>query len=679
MSEVKIYCADLESTGLLHQLVIQGSKAKMHNFCAKSIESGKMWTFHTDTRKERETISKFLDREIVLIMHNGICYDRNALKFFGYDVSKVHFVDTLALSWYLDLNRPRHGLESYGDEFGVPKPEIKDWNELTQDEYDERVQEDVKIQYLTYQKLKSRFEEIYGKMTDYQFCTHRVVKYLNFKMEQLSEQEQTKFKVDLPKAKTLVDMFEKEIKFKVEQLKSAMPKVPVYQKHKRPANPYKKDGELSVAGVKWKTVTSENGYDFDFDGEIKTVNGYEEPNPNSSAQIKSWLDSLGWIPETFKYVKDEFGGERKIPQVYVQGSGGQVCPSIEKLAEDNTKLEHLVGLGVLTHRKGCVQAFIDSVELNDSCTAGANGFTNTLRLKHRKPFVNLPSTRVAYGEDVRSCIISDTGKKFVCSDLSAMENIWKFNYQLPFDPKYVESQQSDDFDPHLDIAVMGGLLTQDEVNFFKIVKEGYPPSKYEETSELMRLLSLTGDEKTSEIKRISKIRGIGKSTNYAAQYGSGAKTIARTAKIPESTARTLLKAYKKLNWSIEAFAKEAKVKKVSWGNFVLNPANKMWYHLKTEKDIFSTTVQGSGSFLLDLWLNYIFKLRKTGEYNIKGGLHLVATAHDEQLQEFLDVDGNEDEVKRLLDDALALANKFLKVEIPFSCDTQFGYKYSQIH
>lgn len=679
MSEVKIYCADLETTGLLHHLVEQGDKAKMHNFCAKSVESGSMWTFHTDTEQDRNKISKFLSRDIVLIMHNGICYDRNALKFFGYDVSKVHFVDTLALSWYLDLNRPRHGLESYGDEFGVPKPEIKDWNDLTQEDYDERVQEDVKIQYLTYKKLKSRFEEIYGKMSDYQFCTHKVVKYLNFKMEQLSEQEQTKFKVDIPKAQSLVAQFTKEIEFKVEQLKSVMPQVPVYQKHKRPAKPFKQNGELSATGIKWKALTDEHKKPFDYDEEIKTVKSYAEANPNSSAQIKSWLDSLGWIPETFKYVKDDDGNERKIPQIYVQGSGGQVCPSIEKLAEESPVLEHLVGLGVLSHRKGCVQAFIDSVELNDSCTAGANGFTNTLRLKHRKPFVNLPSTRVAYGEEVRSCIIADEGVKFVCSDLSAMENIWKFNYQLPFDPKYVESQQSDDFDPHLDIAVMGNLLTQDEVNFFKIMKEGYPVEKYEQTEGLLKLLSISDSEKALKMKHISKIRGSGKSTNYAAQYGSGAKTIARTAKIPESTAKTLLAAYKKLNWSIEAFAKKAKVKKVSWGSFVLNPANKIWYHLKTEKDIFSTTVQGSGAFLLDLWLQYIFKLRETGEYNIEGGLRLVATAHDEQLQKLNDVEGNESEVRRLLDDALAMANKFLKVEIPFGCDTQFGYKYSDIH
>ena len=187
----KIYNADLESSGLLHHLIEQGDKAKLHNFCAKSIETGEMWTLHANTEKEKETLSKFLSREIILIMHNGICYDKNALIHFGYDVSKIHFVDTLALSWYLDLNRAKHGLEDYGIEAGIPKPVINDWESLSQDDYDNRVQEDVKIQEYTYKKLKSRFEELYGEMSDYEFCTHRVVKYLNFKMEQLAEQQNT--------------------------------------------------------------------------------------------------------------------------------------------------------------------------------------------------------------------------------------------------------------------------------------------------------------------------------------------------------------------------------------------------------------------------------------------------------------------------------------------------------
>ena len=678
MSEVKIYCADLEATGLLHHLVEQGDKAKMHNFCAKSIETGSMWTFHTDTEQDRNKISKFLDREIVLVMHNGICYDRNALKFFGYDVSKVHFVDTLALSWYLDLNRPRHGLESYGDEFGVPKPEIKDWEDLTQEDYDERVQEDVKIQYLTYKKLKSRFEEIYGKMSDYQFCTHKVVKYLNFKMEQLSEQEQTKFKVDVPKAKSLVEQFTKEIEFKVEQLKSVMPQVPVYQKHKRPAKPFKQNGELSATGIKWKALTDEHKKPFDYDGEIKTVKSYAEPNPNSSAQIKSWLDSLGWIPETFKYVKDDDGNERKIPQIYVQGSGGQVCPSIEKLSKKNPALDHLVGLGVLSHRKGCVQAFIDNAIFGEYVEAGASGFTNTLRLKHRKPCVNLPSTRVIYGEDVRSCLVARDGKMLGGADLSSLENRIKFNLQLPYDREYVLSQMSDDFDPHLEIAQEGGLLKDYEVWFYKIEKEGFERSRYPDNEKLDELLLLPDSEKKALIKHISEVRGKGKGTNYSCQYGAGAATVARTAGVSLTVGKSLVKAYKKVNWSIEKIAASQKVKKTSFGDFQLNPFNGVWYSLKTEKDRFSTLVQGTGAYVLDIWLKYQFDLRDAEHYGFSSeGVKLLATFHDEQIVEF--EEGFEDSVSNLMKDALAKVNKTFKLEIPFDCDVQFGKKYSDIH
>ena len=678
MSGVKIYCSDLESTGLLHHLNEQGDKAKMHNFCAKSVESGSMWTFHTDTDQDKEKISKFLDRDIVLIMHNGICYDRDALKFFGYDVSKVHFVDTLALSWYLDLNRPRHGLESYGDEFGVPKPVIKDWEDLTQEDYDERVQEDVKIQYLTYKKLKSRFEEIYGKMSDYQFCTHKVVKYLNFKMEQLSEQEQTKFKVDIPKAQSLVAQFTKEIEFKVEQLKSVMPQVPVYQKHKRPAKPFKQNGELSATGIKWKALTDEHKKPFDYDEEIKTVKSYAEPNPNSSTQIKSWLDSLGWIPETFKYVKDDDGNERKIPQIYVQGSGGQVCVSIEKLSKKNPALEHLVGLGVLSHRKGCVQAFVDSAVFGEYVEAGANGFTNTLRLKHRKPCVNLPSTRVMYGEEVRSCLIAREGKLLGGADLSSLENRIKFNLQLPYDRDYVLSQMSEDFDPHLEIAQEGGLLKDYEVWFYKIEKEGFERSRYPDNEKLEELLAKSDSEKKALIKHISEVRGKGKGTNYSCQYGAGAATVARTAGVSLTVGKALVKAYKKVNWSIERIAASQKVKKTSFGDYQLNPFNGVWYSLKTEKDRFSTLVQGTGAYVLDIWLKYQFNLRSDPKYGFgEAGVKLLATFHDEQIIEFKE--DFKESAELLIQDALDKVNKSFRLEIPFGCDVQFGKKYSDIH
>lgn len=668
----KIYAADIESSGLTHHLIEQGDEAKLHNLCAYNIDNQETYLFEGT---QRDTIEKFLDREIIMIMHNGICYDKNALKILGYNVDKVHFVDTLALSWYLDLKRDKHGLESYGDEFGVPKPEIKDWKDLTQEDYNHRVREDVKIQYRTYKKLKGMFEEVYGVMSDYEFCTHRVVKYLNFKMEQLSEQQETRIRVDVPKAKDLVIMFEELLDEKITQLAKVMPKVPVYTKHTKPAKPFKKDGSMSSTGEKWKVLTDKAGVDFDYEGEIKTIKEYNDPNPSSSAQVKAWLDAMGWIPETFKFLKDPDGNERKIPQIYVQGTGGQICPSIERLSEENPDVEALVGLGVIKHRKGVVQGFLDSLIFGEYIEAGANGFTNTLRLKHRKPFVNLPSSRVNYGEDVRGCIIAREGKRFVCSDLSSMENLWSFNYQMPYDPDYVMSQQSDDYDPHLNLAKAGGLLSEDEVNFFKIESKGYPKENYQMTAGLLKLLSLPQDEKDVAIKVIGKKRGIGKNCGYALQYNCGVPTLARTAKITEKEARVIYKAYKKLNWSIKAISDDQIRKTVSHGMYQWNSYSKMWYHLKTEKDSYSTLVQGSGSFLLDLWLKQIDNIKK--ERGIKDNIRLCANVHDENLQEFQGI--TEQEVFEVFDLALKKVNKSLKVEIEFGCDTQFGDNYAAIH
>ena len=266
-----IYSFDLESSGLLHHLVEQGDKAKLHNFAAMELHSDKMYVLHSDTEKQRESIQRFLDRDIVLVCHNGISYDVNALKHFGYDVSKVKVVDTLALSWYLDLYRPKHGLESYGIEANVPKPEIKDWEDLTQADYDFRVRSDVKIQYHVYTKMKKRFEELYGKMTDLEFCNHKVVQYLNFKMEQLAEQQNNRIKIDVPKAKSLIEQLSVELSDKVEALVRVMPDVPKYKVSKMPKKTHKIDGSLSATGEKWKALTSSQGLPFEYTGEIKTV------------------------------------------------------------------------------------------------------------------------------------------------------------------------------------------------------------------------------------------------------------------------------------------------------------------------------------------------------------------------------------------------------------------------
>lgn len=676
--ESLIYCADIESSGLLHHLVEQKDKAKLHNFCAINLSGDKMYLLHADNKKQNESIQRFLDRDIILIMHNGVCYDKHALIHFGFDVSKVLFVDTLALSWYLDLYRAKHGLESYGVECGVPKPVIKDWENLTQRDYDQRVKSDVKIQLYTYKKLKKRFEELYGRMTDYEFCNHKVVRYLNFKMEQLAEQQNTRIKIDVPKTKHLIEDLSVKLADKVEALKLVMPDVPKYRVHKAPKKPYKMDGTLSATGEKWKDLTEEHGYTFDYQGEIKTIRSYEEANPNSSAQVKDWLFSLGWNPQTFKYIKEDDGSEREIPQIYIQGSGGLLCESIEDLAEDVPDVKELTSMGVLQHRIGVLNGFLDSLIFGQYVEAGAAGFTNTLRLKHRKPAVNLPSGRVLYGEEVRSCMVAREGKVLMGSDLTALENTIKFNFQLPHDKDYVEAQQSEDFDPHLDIALQASMLTESELHFYLIEKAGFSKDNYPLNKELESYLAMTKIEKAAKIKALGKVRSAGKQAGYSCQYGAGALTVSRAANVSMTTANKLVNAYRERNWTIDVIAKEQKDKKTSYGRYQLNPLNGFWYNLKNDKDKFSTLVQGTASFVFDLWLANQFSLRDSGRYDLGDyGAKLLAQFHDEEILEI--TVGYESEVFRLAQDSIEAVNRRMNLDIPFSIDTQIGKNYSEIH
>lgn len=982
-----IYMADIETTGLLPQLKEQGSEARLHNLCAYSISSKKTWVFHGT---DRETIQKFLDRHIILVMHNGLSYDKKALEFFGYDVSKVMFVDSLPISWYLDRTRKRHGLEQYGEEFGVPKPEIKDWKDLTQEDYDHRVQEDVKIQTQLYFKLKDRFSQLYGSMDDKTFCNHRVIRYLMFKTRQLADQADNTIKIDREAAEKLLEDLTLEIDSKFEVLMQVMPKVAKKAVRSKPKVMFKKNREPSALALKWFELLKEHKLPENFEGDVEVIVSYEEPNPASPQQVKDWLFSLGWVPLTFEFKKEEGESKpRSIPQVYIKGSGGDLCPSILHLAEEVPEVEHLVGLGVLKHRKGVVKGFIERMDADgvDYVVATAGGFTNTLRLRHKAPVVNLPSIKASKGKEIRGMLIAKEGKMFCGADLSALENILKFNFQYPYDPEFVESQMRKDFDPHLEIAFIGGLVTRDEINFWKIYKEGFHVDDYELTPELDRMLNLP-DEKKKDLKaKIEKERAKGKSTNYGClpmdtkvltqegfklfhdlsigdtiisyrdgilvedkiedlifhkdaiiqhygdskkvfrathdhrwltttrnvseieyktfkdfntetkiiatapydggsaditpneaalmgwilsdgsfgssvtisqsrnkfwreieelhtrlglevnkyvskrengndvyiytlpkkyirdmfesvnlrltkkqsfesfilsldrgslesflqafwladgntkstksytikqnvgdvldavmlamyligdgrvsidpsgdkcktirkhqtkhftcqrksilkeeigdvfclttgngnfivkqgneifltgncQYGAGGATIARTAKIELELGKALVTSYKKLNWSIEKIAKDQRTIKTDFDTYQLNPLNGIWYSLKVAKDAFSTLIQGSGSYILDLWLLNVYKHLDNGTFGVThADVKLLATFHDEMILEF-DKEFKEN-VRELVSTSLEDINKVMmgsgRITIPFGCDIQFGERYSNIH
>lgn len=301
----------------------------------------------------------------------------------------------------------------------------------------------------------------------------RIINYLNFKMQCAADQEDLGIRLDYNKALKHITELEQLQEQKVEELKSVMPKVPKYTKKVKPKVTHKKDGTLSSNGDKWFRLLKQNKLPMNFNGELQIHSSDEEPNPNSTKQIKDWLISLGWKPQTYKYVRDkDTGEERKIEQVR---KDGELCPSVIRLVSTTPELEALEGLSIIQHRLGVFVGFKEAAFQKDDgnwyVVSSVGGLTNTLRFKHRKPIANLPKVGVPWGEEIRSCLIATEGEVLCGSDMVSLESTTRDHYIQPLDPEYVVANQQKGYDPHLVLAVQAGMITQEDYEFYGDYKE----------------------------------------------------------------------------------------------------------------------------------------------------------------------------------------------------------------
>ena len=238
--------------------------------------------------------------------------------------------------------------------------------------------------------------------------------------------EKTRFKLDGDQVEQGIVELEQLIAIATKELESVMPQVPKYTKKNKPKQCYKQNGDLSAHGIKWNELLEKIG-EIDDQGnivveaidaeELKVLSKYEPPNIDSVAQIKKFLFSKGWEPETFKYEVDEEAmqewvsngckkgqrpEQRKIPQINKEGDDGkELCDSVKRLAENVPEINAYAKYTVIKHRYGVLKSFKENVSGDGFLKARNGGFTNTLREKHRE-LVNLPSAKKPYAEYIRS-------------------------------------------------------------------------------------------------------------------------------------------------------------------------------------------------------------------------------------------------------------------------------------
>lgn len=658
---------DIETDGLLDTV------SKITCLSYQKIENGIIIDKGTITNYKE--MLNFLEEQECIVGHNIIRYDLVVLKKLLLFIPEedVLLIDTLALSWYLfpseynentDSSKTRkHGLEHWGNKLGIKKPEIKDWQNLTLQEYIHRCEEDVNINMKLFSYMMNYLHTIYDRNIK---VIHSLIRYLSFKMDCLREQEEIKCKIDVGACENYLKEIYKLINQKTEELAMHMPKVPKYKYKTRPKNYYKQDGSISSHGVKWELACDSLGVSYD-EEELKILSHYEEPNPKSVDQKKDWLYSLGWKPTIFIERKNSKGELKEIEQI---SSDGKICINIKELYDKYPYLENLEGLTILTHRKGVFESFLKAVDKDGYVVASADGFTNTLRLQHRKPIANLTKVGKPWGKEIRSLIIAPSDEYTLCgSDMSALEDTTKQHYMYYFDPEYVKQMRVPGFDPHIDIGILANLITKEEEDFFKW---------YNKCKDNNKDYIFT-DEESLNFKRISKLRSSSKTVNFAGVYGAGPAKIAKTLNCTIEFAKILHTTYWVRNIAVKKVAKSVTTKTVKVPHYkelglenenqmwLYNPISHFWYSLRAEKDIFSTLNQGTGVFCFDSWVR---QLRKNG-------IKIMLQYHDEV--GFILKKGDEQKVLDIKDLAIKNVNKMLNLNVPLGASAEFGKDYSQIH
>jgi len=617
----KLCVFDIEGDGL--------NPTKIHCLTAAVYSMGE-WRIKSTT--DYDKMRSFFTETDVLVGHNIYRWDIPVVeRLLGIKVT-ANIVDTLAISWYLYPTRGKHGLESWGEHFGVPKPKVEDWDNLPIEEYIHRCEEDVKINCKLWDKQLSNLCTLYGSKVK-KDKAYRFIDYLMFKMQTAANAEASRWKLDVERCEEGLKKLEAEVEDRVNKLTLAMPKTPITKTKSKPKTMKKKDGTLSKAAVDWYGLLADEGLEPDHSEDVTFVYGYKEPNPNSTKQIKDWLDSLGWKPESFNYV-----GERMVPQVRVDMKGEKLlCPSVKKLLDKEPALENLEGITLMNHRIGILKGFLSNMDEEGYLQASISGITNTLRFRH-KTIVNLPAASRPYGDLVRGVLIAPEGYELCGSDMSSLEDRTKQHYMWKHDPEYVKEMQTDDFDPHLALAEFAGALTPEQVKAHKDGTENH-----------------------------GSVRHLYKTANYSCTYGAGGGTLARTLDISKKEGDAIVNAYREKNWAIQAIAKECVTKKALGTDWLFNPVSKFWYSLRNEKDKFSTLNQGTGVYCFDMWIKNFFDKRP----------QITGQMHDEVI--LCVKKGHREQCTKLLKDAVYKVNEQLKLNRDLDVDVQFGLNYAKIH
>ena len=324
------------------------------------------------------------------------------------------FVDTLALSMYLEPDLQGHSVEAYGERFGLPKidyfSEAKQLGVIPMDAkkgdefkvFHEKMsiycKRDVDVNFKIFWYLWKKFKDTYSftSTLPQHFRCYQKQWYL------MTCQEIAGWKFDQELGKKLQERI-KEMMREIEEL--VEPQLPARKLKKSeekdytiPAKPFKKDGSLSSVMLKWIDKHSAKVVDdlkIEVYGNTYLIQGGRQIDIKLPMRIgnqddmKDWFLSLGWKPTYFNYKRGADGKPERdpktrelIPTTPKIQEAGKICPNLEQL--DGDLVKQVVKWLSLRNRLSVLDGWMSHPRLqyDGRLPPSRTGTTPTFRQKH---------------------------------------------------------------------------------------------------------------------------------------------------------------------------------------------------------------------------------------------------------------------------------------------------------
>lgn len=611
-----------------------------------------------------KTFTDYLDGCDFIACHHGVGFDFPALKaVLGWEPKERSYLfDTLIMSKALMCDRPipygassPHSVDAWGLRMGIPKPKHEDWSKYS-DEMMHRCAEDTRIQYNMFKMLciEAGFDIKYVDPRNPKGYRKNGVTWAesmelehksSFIMQQQEDNgvyfhaEQAEGHVTL-----LTGYAEKQGKYILDQTPMTARQwggVPVNR-------PFLKNGHYSSPVLRWYSAVDE--------GDMRNVGGpftrieWHTLNLNSPVQMKEWLFSIGWVPDTWNYKKNKRGRE-------IKDENGVKTPTSPKITQSSLDLiDGKLGRCIsrrnkANHKKNQIQGFLDRYDPENSrIRAGADvQGTPTKRMRHRvvanipkvtthdKKLVWFPGKQDPfYGTEMRSLFGCPEGRILLGRDAAGLELRCLAHFMN--DEEYTNILLSGDI--HMHNTTLAGL-----------------PS-----------------------------RAHGKSFIYAFNYGAGAWKLGsivhpngtdeereREGKRMKSTFLLACPSITKLIKSVTKAAGRGYLKALD--NSKLHIRRDDTGRLETYKAL-NTLLQGAGSLIMTyarIWLHEEIEKRK----QLRKDVMKVLDYHDEETYELSPQ--YEEELSELMIESVVQAGIYFNFNLPLDADAQAGKSWAEIH